>query len=139
VIVDASVGVKWLVAELDRDLALTLLERMDLAAPDLFKLEIGHLLGKIHRRRAASAQFIRSAWRELDELPVRIQSARELLDPAFELSCHLGTAIYDCVYLALAEATDDVLVTADERFVRTVRQAGSPELGRRLRGLSEFR
>ena len=137
-IVDASVGVKWLVAEFDRDLALALLGRMDLAAPDLFKLEIGHLLGKLHRRGAASAQFIRDAWAELDELPVRLQPAGELIDQAFDLSARLDAAIYDCVYLAMAESGDDLLVTADERFARAIRQGRDPALARRVRLLREL-
>ncbi len=137
-IVDASVGVKWLSPEPDDALADGLLERLDLAAPDLFKLEIGHLLGKLHRRGEASARFIRDAWKELDEMPVRLRPTGELLDQAFDLSGHLGAAIYDCVYLALAEAGDDVLVTADERFARTVRQCGDPVLAGRVRLLREL-
>ena len=137
-IVDASVGVKWLSPEPDDALADGLLERLDLAAPDLFKLEIGHLLGKLHRRGGASAQFIRDAWTELDEMPVRLQPTGELLDQAFDLSGRLGAAIYDCVYLAMAESNDDVLVTADERFARAVRQCRDPGLTGRVRLLGEL-
>lgn len=138
-IVDASVGVKWLIPEFDCELALTLLARQDLAAPDLLTLEVGHTLGKLYRRGGASASVLRDAWSELGEMPLHLQQSSKLFAPAFELSVRLGAAIYDCVYLAMAEATDDVLVTADERFARTVRQASAPDLGRRVRLLSELR
>ncbi len=137
-IVDASVGVKWLVPELGRDLALALLARLDLAAPDLLKLEIGHLLGKLRRRGEMSPQFIRDAWAEFDELPVQLQPAGHFLDHAFDLSFGLGAAIDDCVYLAMAEASDDVLVTADERFARTVRQSADRTLAARIQLIGEF-
>ena len=136
-IVDASVGVKWLVPEPDRDLALQLLVRLDLAAPDLFKLEIGNLLGKRRRQGVILAQFAKDAWAELDELPVRQQLSADLVDSAFDLSLQVGAAIYDCVYLAMADATDDVLVTADERFARAVRQSAGRTLAARVRMLSE--
>ncbi len=138
-IVDASVGAKWLISEPDDDLAEDLLTRFDLAAPDLLKLEIAHLLGKLHRRGSVSARFSQDAWAELDEMPVRLQPTGELLGAAFDLSLRLGAAICDCVYLAMAEMTDDVLVTADGRFARSVRQAGSGPLAGRLRLLSELR
>lgn len=137
-IIDASVGAKWLIPEFDRGLALDLLARLDLAAPDLLKLEVGHLLGKRLRRGDMPAQFTRDAWAELRELPVQFRPTGEFLDRAFDLSCRLGAAIYDCVYLALAEAEDDMLVTADERFARAIRQGGDPALAGRVRLLSEF-
>jgi predicted nucleic acid-binding protein len=139
VIIDASVGVKWLISEADDDLAEALLTRVDLAAPDLLRLEIAHLLGKLHRRGEVSARFSREAWSELDEIPLSLHPTGEFIEVAFDLSLRLGAAVYDCVYLAMAETTDDVVVTADERFARAVRQAGSRELAGRLRTLSELR
>ena len=138
-IVDASVGVKWVVSEPDDDLADSLLNRLDLAAPDLLKLAIAHLLRKLHRRGSVAAQFTRAAWMELDEMPVRTQPTGDLLDAAFDMSLRLGAAVYDCVYLAMAKTADDILVTADLRFARAVRQSGVRVLSDRLRLLSEFR
>ena len=138
-IVDASVAVKWLISEPDDDLAEALLARLDLSAPDLLKLEVGHVLGKLYRRGATSGQFTIDAWRALDDLPLQLHPSGELLHLAFDLSVHLGAAIYDCVYLALAQTTEDVFVTADERFARAVRGAAPPRLAARLRLLSDFR
>lgn len=137
-IVDASVGVKWLIPEFDCGLALALLARPDLAAPDLLRLEVGHTLGKLFRRGGATAAFLRDLWAELGDMPLQLRPTGEFFAPAFDLSIGLGAAIYDCVYLAMAEMRDDVLVTADERFARAVRQAAPPSLARRVRLLSEF-
>ena len=138
-IIDASVGVKWLIAERDDDLADRLLGRLDLTAPDLLHLEVAHLLGKLRRRGAITGQFSRSAWAELKAKPVQLHPMAELLDPAFEFSMRFGAAIYDCVYLAMAESEDDLLITADERFARAIRQSGDAALARRVRLLTEFR
>ena len=138
-IVDASVGVKWLVPETDCELALALLAGQDLAAPDLFRIEVGHTLGKLYRRGGATLSIVRDAWAELDEMPLLLQPSSGLFTPAFDLSIRLGAAMYDCVYLAMAEAMDDLLVTADGRFARAVQQAGAPGLARRVQLLSELR
>ncbi len=137
-IVDASVGVKWLVREPGSDVALALLDTRELAAPDLLKLEVGHVLGKRLRRGQASMAFLTDAWRDLQAAEVRFEPFQDHLDEAFILALELGAAIYDCVYLALAEAEDDVLVTSDERFVRAARQCGDVAIARRVRLLHEF-
>ena len=39
-----------------------------------------------------------------------------LLPAALDLAISLGQTVYDCLYLALAEARNSVMVTADLRF-----------------------
>ncbi len=137
-IVDASVGVKWLVREPGSETALALLDTRELAAPDLLKLEVGHVLGKRLRRGQASKAFIADAWRDLQAAEVRFEPFQDHLRTAFGLSLELGAALYDCVYLALAEAEDDILVTSDERFMRAAQQCGDVAIARRVRLLREF-
>ena len=72
-----------------------------------------------------------SAWRELGGANVLIYDDDALLDPAFELSLALNASFYDCVYLAFAVETADMLVSADERFVRAIR-ASAAHAGRIL-------
>ena len=137
-IVDASVGVKWLVREPGSDVALALLDTHEVAAPDLLKLEVGHVLGKRLRQGQASKAFVADAWRDLQAAEVRFEPFHEHLKSAFALSLELGAALYDCVYLALAEVEDDVLVTSDERFERAARQCGDAGIARRVRLLRDF-
>jgi predicted nucleic acid-binding protein len=47
---------------------------------------------------------------------VRISPAVGLLDEALALGLALAHPVYDCVYLALAIASDARVVTADRRF-----------------------
>ena len=122
-IIDASIVVKWLVEEEDSAQAATLAGRGDLHAPSTLTVEIGHVLTKLARARTISRDEARVAWDDLGGMPLVLLPADRLLRPAFDLSLRLNASYHDCVYLALALAMDDVLVTADGRFVRSVRSA----------------
>ena len=134
-IVDASVALKWTLTEPDSEIASQLIGRGDLVAPTMLHVELGHALSKLSRRRLITPAAALSAWRELREANVLIYDDDALLDPAFELSLALNASFHDCVYLALAVETADMLVSADERFVRAVR--ASPELAGRILSLAE--
>jgi predicted nucleic acid-binding protein len=133
VIVDASVVFKWLVTEPDSDLADRLLTRSELTAPTVLKVELGYALTKRVRQRALTQDEAREAWHDITGLITLIDGA-PLMDAAFELSLALSAAFYDCVYLAQAVRDDEIVVTADERFIQTVRS--SPGLGRYVQSLA---
>jgi predicted nucleic acid-binding protein len=121
-VVDASVAVKWVVNEVDSDLARALSE-ISLHAPDLFPIECANILWKKARLRDLTR---RSAAERLDILlqaPVTIVSTQELMPRAMELAFDLQHPVYDCVYLALALQRKIPLITADERLVKTVRKS----------------
>ncbi len=122
-VIDASVAVKWSISEAGSEAATDLLAH-PLVAPDLFLAEFGNALTKKLRRREIS---LGQAWQALEEGPQRVElfSSRLLLPAAFELSIGLHHSVYDCYYLALAEALDCPLVTADAVFVAKVRAADS--------------
>jgi predicted nucleic acid-binding protein len=48
---------------------------------------------------------------------VTIIEEAEYVPRALELARELKHAIYDCVYLAMAEARNEVVVTADAKFI----------------------
>ena len=134
-IIDASVAFKWIVLETDSDVARPLLTRTDLMAPAIINVEIGYVLTKRVRQRSLSQELARTAWRDLAAYPVALVDDAPLLNAAFELSLALGAAFYDCIYLAQAIRDDDVVITADERFIQAVRSA--PGAGRRVQSLTE--
>jgi len=134
-IVDASVVLKWGVGEVDSETAEKLLLRSDLAAPAVLHVELGSTLTKLARQRVLTRAETIEAWQQLRQADVAIYDDDALLDPAFELSLTLNASFYDCVYLALAVETDDLLVTADERFIRAVRSA--PDFAGRVLTLAE--
>jgi predicted nucleic acid-binding protein len=137
VIVDASIALKWLTREPDSPAALRLLSREDLAAPSILRVEIGNVLTKRAQQGLISAQFAANAWRELRNFSVQLAPIGLELDLAFVLATVLRASFYDCNYLALAVAEGDVLVTADERFVRAVRTSADPQINSRIRTLAE--
>jgi len=132
-IIDASVALKWFITEADSDLADRLLPRSDLRAPAVLKIEVGYVLTKRVRQRTLTRGQAQDSWRDLSGSLVLIEDG-SLLDAAFELSLSLGSAFYDCIYLAQALRDDDVLVTTDERFVAALRSR--PSLGRYVQSLA---
>ena len=136
-IVDASVVLALLLDEPASGAAERLLIRTDLVAPSLIVAEIGHVLTKQARRRLLSSAETLAAWRTFAALPVSVEPMEGLGERALELSVGLNAVYYDCLYLALAEQQDDVLVTLDERLIRAVR-ASDPTLATHAALLSEL-
>lgn len=118
-IVDANVALKWVLQQPDSDAAARLALRDDLAAPVFMLIEAGHVLTRETRQRRLSAQQASAAF-ELISAAVRPIDDALISREAFDLSLDLGASLYDCLYLAAALRENDVLVTADTRFVRTV-------------------
>ena len=115
-VVDASVALKWLVAEADSEVALALRADNAIIAPDLLLIECRNaLLSKVRRRELKRAQA-QDAERELGAIGIEIVASSALLPEAFAIALDLAEPIYDCIYLATAIAADCKLVTADERF-----------------------
>lgn len=135
-IIDASVATKWLVDEPDSARATELLLRTDLSAPDFLDLELANTLGRFARRGLISNESASDLWTSAFSLPVIRFEWQGLASQGLALSLELGAAFYDCLYLALALEQDDVVVTADARFVRAVQSR--PALSGRAVLLSDF-
>jgi predicted nucleic acid-binding protein len=125
-ILDASIALKWVLAEPDSAAALQL--RNDLlgghrtfVAPDHFPYEIGYALTKAERRRAIkigeAAEFAAKIFASMPEL----YPAIDLLDRAINISSGLRVGLYDCLYLALAEQESVPLLTGDLKLAAAAR------------------
>lgn len=133
-VIDASVAFKLVVEEPDSGEALAWVGRAELVAPTLVHAEVGNALWKrIRKGELTAGDEIGERLSDLGRY-VRTVDETAALPRALELAVALGHPIYDCVYLALAEAVDDELLTADRRFVRAVKgtpfEARVRELGR---------
>lgn len=118
-VVDASVGVKWVVDEAGSDLATALIPGRLLVIPALFWVEAANVLATKARRGELSAEAAADAWRDLALAPLEtVPLEPAALEPALGLALDLRHPVYDCCYLALARARRTVLVTADRRFGR---------------------
>jgi predicted nucleic acid-binding protein len=91
-----------------------------LSAPELIDLEVLSVLRRNVASGSATAQRGEEAMADLIELPLQRVSHRPLLRRCWELRHNLTS--YDASYVALAEALDVPLLTADERL------AGAPGL-----------
>ncbi len=126
-VVDASVALKWVIAESGSVEALTLRWADQLIAPDLLAAECANALWKMARRTEITAEVAVLAARTLERSNIELYPMRRLLAPATQLATRLDHPAYDCIYLALAQIEECALVTADERLVRKL--AASPNLG----------
>jgi predicted nucleic acid-binding protein len=121
-IVDASVALKWVLEEPGSRDAIELLFR-PMIAPSLFQAEVGHALTKRVRRAELAPEQARAGFafiiRQCTLLPIE-----PLGDAALRLALELRHSLYDCYYLAAAEATGQALVTADGVLVAKLRAAG---------------
>ena len=125
VVVDASVAVKWYLEEPQATAARRILSgSFSLWVPGLFFAEFGNVLWKRWRRRELEARVVVDILEALDVVPIEVRAERPLLARAVEIAMNLGSSVYDGLYLALAEAVDARLVTADRAFYRAV--AGGP-------------
>ena len=116
-VVDASVLATALADDgTDGDIARGRLRGQELAAPELIDLEVVSVLrrqlsvGRLDARRAGLALD------DLLELPIRRVSHRALLRRCWQLRDNLS--VYDAAYVALAEALDTPLLTADARLAK---------------------
>jgi predicted nucleic acid-binding protein len=125
-VLDSSVALKWVLPEADSAKAIRLRDEYkngvhQLPAPDIFTPEIANALASAERqgriKAGESAIFLHDILRAA---PV-IQPTPPLLPRAMALAIVTRRAVYDCIYLALAETEGCELVTADDQFVRGLR------------------
>lgn len=120
-VIDASVALKWFVNEDGSVQAAALLAGPDLLiAPDLILAEVGNAAWKADRNGTMHPE-------QFDHAAARLPAAFDELTPLAALSRRAGAIalvldhpVYDCCYLALAEARGATLVTADRRLLSRV-------------------
>jgi len=135
IVIDASIALKWVVAEADSDAALALRSE-GVTAPELLIAECANALWKKVRRKELTVQEASLAARLLQRADIELEPMRDLIEPATRMAVTLDHPAYDCLYLALAEAREGEFVTADEAFCRKVSAAG---LNVRATPLSAYR
>jgi predicted nucleic acid-binding protein len=132
VIVDASVAFKWLMPEENDDRAFALIGSAALAAPSLLVAEVANALWKkAHKGEIESAISFEAEFASLATI-VTLLDGTPLVGRALAIGRALDHPVYDCLYLALAEAERDQLVTADRRFLNAVQASEWRDLIRPL-------
>ena len=119
--VDASVVVKWYVSEKYSEEARLLLgHRLERFAPDFLLVELANIFWKKARLgEIGDPQPYFQELRRVREAVVLSPSA-DLIERAAQIAAQIDHPVYDCLYIARAEATDSTLITADRRLKDTV-------------------
>lgn len=120
-VVDASVAIKWFIPETYAVEAGRLQHSsFQLHAPAFFLLEVGNVLCKKIRRQELTREESDDILQELNQVPVQRHSDQRLFQSAYSLARHTYRSLYDCLYLALAEAIDGQVVTADKKLYHAI-------------------
>ena len=135
-VVDASVAVKWLIAEEGSDEALALAESGDeMHAPRLMASEIANALWRKARLGEIARGEAGAMMAAVPAMPVRWSADEEICASGVRLALALDRPVYDCVYLALAHRIGARVITADLRFANAL---ASTEHGRAVVALADY-
>jgi predicted nucleic acid-binding protein len=125
-VVDASIGVKWYLndeeyAALARDLIDEFVaERIQLIQPSHFRIEVMNAIRNALRRQRLTVEDGRAALADLAALPFQTVPVDDLLAAGFESALKYCCALYDGLYLALAEQAACTLLHADLKLHNTL-------------------
>lgn len=127
-VLDASVGAKWISpagAEPLAEQAETLLRqyvqgRLKLVVPDLFWSEIASFLWKAVRSNKISVGTAEDGLREMTACNLPTISSQKVLTEALYIAARFDRTPYDSIYVALAQAFQINLITADERLANAL-------------------
>jgi predicted nucleic acid-binding protein len=127
-VLDSSVALKWVLAELDSAKAIRLRDDYkngahELLAPDIFVSEIANALAMAERQGRIKAGESAIFLHDIIRAAPALHPTPPLLHRAMAMAIANRRAVYDCLYLALAEAEGCELVTADDQFARGLRTA----------------
>ena len=116
-VVDASVAIKWFIPEIHSEDALRVrYSHYRLHVPASITLELGNVLAKNIRRGEITRDEGNVILKELKQLPLQRHADERLFPAAYRLALDTQRSVYDCLYLALAEVIDGVMITADQKF-----------------------
>jgi predicted nucleic acid-binding protein len=117
VVVDSSVVVAALVdTGANGAWAENILERDDLYAPELLRVETANVLRRLERGKEITEQEANAAFEDLMELDVELHAFEPFSERVWELRHNVTS--YDAWYVALAEALNLPLATLDERLTK---------------------
>lgn len=122
-VVDASVGLKWDMSEVDSDKARKVRDdsrnsACELIAPSSYSLETAHGLTKAERRGIVTDA--ETLWIALMQDCPTLHPTIPLMLRALQIARQFRIGVYDCLYVALAEREGCELLTADSRLINSL-------------------
>ena len=120
-VIDASVAIKWFVAEERHDNAIWFTDHKELLrAPDFLLVEVSNIAWKKCLRGQITPFHASAIAQSVPIYIADLDHASGLLKRALEMALSLRHPVYDCLYLSCAERWNGIVVTADKRFFDTV-------------------
>ncbi len=124
-VVDSSVAAKWVLAESDSASAHAVVTEALRTGEPLFVLDIAlaEITNAIWKQNHRGLATIDEARQWLDDLlacPVSVQPTQKILRPALEISAKFHCAVYDALFVAMADDLGLTGVTADEPLYNAV-------------------
>lgn len=141
IVVDASVGLKWVLQEPDSHLAQALVRsEPEIVVPDFWLNEATNVLWLRVRRNMLTPDEARTG---LALLRAQVEptptTGMELHQVALDIGIAVGHPTYDALYVAFAVATGArAVVTADRRFERAMRSHPDPALSALVQSLDAW-
>lgn len=126
--VDSSVAVKWLLREQHFQKARALLryqleQQEGIVAPPLLPIEIANILRQRTRAGKLTPHHAQQRLTRFVSLPISFSAPPDLYSRALTIAVdHNLPAVYDPLYLAVAESYACPLWTADQKLIRAVGQ-----------------
>jgi predicted nucleic acid-binding protein len=133
-VVDASIARKWyLHDELHASEARALEDdfgagAVRLIAPDHVRYEIANALRVAERSRRITGELAKGSLTRFLVSPIELVESNQLLLAGFDYAAIYGCAVYDGLYLALADMAQCPLVHADRRLHNTLAGTFAREL-----------
>jgi len=142
-VLDTSVALKFYLPEEGHEEAVALLEAAEagaaeLLAPGTILPEGFNAIAQQRRRGLLDEEDATGAWEKLLAAPIYTYAVENLIERAAAIANETGAIIYDALFLALAEDTDTVMVTADGKLLRTLTSTRYASLARPLEEISNL-
>ncbi len=126
IVLDSSAALSSVILEPLTPIAIRLIDEYrqgihDLIAPDIFPVETLNGLAKAERQKRISPGTAFSFWKGIIIDSPLYHPHFPLLARAYDISASTKSAVYDCIYVALAEREGCELVTVDGRLLKNLR------------------
>lgn len=137
VVIDASIGIQWVVRETGSAQAVRFIDRSPIV-PGLFFAECANILWKKVERKELSVIAAQDRAAALSMVSLDIVPDTDVFEHALALACELGHPAYDCIYIAAARLRKVPLVTADRRLIERCKLGGPSWLRNLVRDMDSF-
>jgi predicted nucleic acid-binding protein len=140
IVVDASVALKWYIDEDDSEAALALLGSGErLIAPDLIVAEVCNAAWRLIGRGELRKEQMPIIASGVPAAFAALYGSAQLAPRAAAIALELDHPVYDCFYLALSEAQNAPMVSADHRLIAKADGTSSPPRTVHLQDFSRHR